>query len=36
LHVMTEAARTPQPTPKSIKAFADLRAMLAASPSKRR
>lgn len=33
---MTEAARKPQPTPTSIKAFADLRAMLAAGPGKRR
>lgn len=34
--VMTEAARTPLPTPTSIKAFADLRAMLATNTNKRR
>jgi hypothetical protein len=36
LHVMTEAVAAPQATPASIKAFADLRAMLAAPPAKRR
>jgi len=36
LRVMTEGAPASQPTPTSIKAFADLRAMLGSSTSKRR
>ena len=35
LKVMSEAAQPPQPTPRSVKAFAELRSMLSAGPSKR-